>query len=535
MIEFTITDPKTGDTFAVQGPQGMTLEQAQAIFKQQADAGSLVGIRDGDIISAATQAAGGSVSAQAALVQSLGSATGKLPNSTNLNTISSSVGPGGISAAQQTQRALQGPIAGVASLTTGSSAAINAALTNPPLPNLGIIPGMSTITTEPLTGQFAQLGSIASTAVATLEKIISNVPLNGITTADFAKQASALESIGNLSRNNVTGLLAQSNKLVGQSAYQVSNSLGVGKYGLDARQLERAGYIKPGIASTFVNPTGDNLIDVLNSPTVWTGKNKIMNLVDLLSNANVQDKIQQSLMNAGLNDLAQLGVPVDKLLPVALAGLAINSAKSVAATVGWVTGSANLPQIPTVPGGDVKSAFDSAATNGAFAIKMTTDKIESALKQETDVIPAVNTVNADTVNAASARIIGNDKVSPVSNGGSTQGNIKLLTIFDWESDIVALLENLDTTILDYQKVATITQDQWNKLNSEFQVVRTEYTSKNINYQQEATDIVNLESNSTEKEFLLTIYQRIKTLQTKIEDYLKRFKLDITTLTNKIST
>ena len=535
MIEFTITDPKTGDTFAVQGPQGMTLEQAQAIFKQQSDAGSLVGIRDGDIISAVTQAAGGSVSAQAALVQSLGSTSGKLPPGTNLNTISSSVGPGGLSAAQQTQRALLGPIAGIASLTTGSSSAVNTALTFPPLPNLGMIPGTSNITTEPLTGQFAQIGSVANASVSTLEKIITNVPLNGITTADFAKQSSATESIGNLSRNNVTGLLAQANKLVGQSAYQVSNSLGVGKYGFDSNQLERAEYIKPGTTVAFVNLTGSNLIDVLGSPTVWTGKNKIMNLNDLLINANIQDKIQQNLMSTGLNTVAQLGVPVDKLLPVALAGLAINAAKSVEAAFAWVTGSFNLPQIPTVPGGDVKSAFDSAATNGAFAIKMTTDKIEAALKQETDVIPAVNTVNADTVNAASLRIIGNNKVSPVSNGGDTLGSIRLIAIFDWETDIVALLESLDTKILEYQKVATVTQDQWNKLNSEFQIVRTEYTSKNVNYQQEAADIINNESNSTEKEFLLTIYQRIKDLQTKIEDYLKRFRLDVTTFTSKIST
>lgn len=58
MSKFTFTTPD-GQTIEVEGPPGATLAQAQALFEQQVEAGSFVGITPGAIIDRATQAAAG--------------------------------------------------------------------------------------------------------------------------------------------------------------------------------------------------------------------------------------------------------------------------------------------------------------------------------------------------------------------------------------------------------------------------------------------------------------------------------------------
>jgi hypothetical protein len=127
--------------------------------------------------------------------------------------------------------------------------------------------------------------------------------------------------------------LAQASKLVGQGAGTISNALGVGKFGLDAPQLEKAGLVKPGTAAAFLAQGDNDLVSVLKSPTVWTGKEGVKSLDGLLSNTGLQDKVQQDLMKTGLNELKSVGIPTDKFSPQALSGLATNAAKSVTDTV----------------------------------------------------------------------------------------------------------------------------------------------------------------------------------------------------------
>jgi hypothetical protein len=80
----TVPNPQgTSSTFKVKGPPGLTAEQAFAIFKKQADTGSLVGFKPGDSLSAASQAADGLASAQAALQQAQGGVSGSLGSFTS--------------------------------------------------------------------------------------------------------------------------------------------------------------------------------------------------------------------------------------------------------------------------------------------------------------------------------------------------------------------------------------------------------------------------------------------------------------------
>jgi hypothetical protein len=394
------------ETFKIKGPPGMTYEQAKAVFDQQVNSGGLVGFKVGDTASAATQAAAGLASAQSQLTQGLASLSSKLPAGTNLNSLTASIGALGQGAGTQVASALRGGAAAFNSLTTGAggaTAAISAALSGT---GAGVsLPSTSAITGA-LTGAAARVGSLASTAVGTISGLIKGTPTSGINVADFAKQGPALTGLGSMSLPDVTSTLAQASKLVGQSADTISNAAGAGKFGLDASQLERWGLVKPGTAATFLAQGGNDLTSVLKSPTVWTGRDGVKSLDGLLGNEGLQNKIQQGLMTSGVADLKSLGIPTDKLTPQALSGLATNAAKSVPDTLNWAK---NTPGLPA----DIKSKFDAAAVNGAFAVNLAQTKIDPSMLQEYTPLAAEDTVNTATLEAAAKRIVGNAKVPSI--------------------------------------------------------------------------------------------------------------------------
>ena len=347
MSIFNFTNPVNGQLFEIKGPPGLSLDQAKAIFDKQVSAGSLVGFKKGDVLSAATQAVDGLAGAQAQLTQAV--------------------------------NGIGGDLAG--------------AIKN--------IPGVGDIA--------AQAQSVASKTLSGISSVINNLPVtNGINIADFAKQGAALVPIQGLDIPDVTAAMASASKLVGQASSAISDALGAGKFGFDASQLESAGVLKAGTAATYLKQGINSLTDVLKSPAVFTGKDGINNLDSLLSSVPKQDGIQQQLMSQGLNSVSQLGIPVDKLSTASLAGLANSAAKSISATLDWAQG---LP-LPA----DIKAELDTAARDGAFAVDFATFKVDDDMKAEITPLPAENTVDRQTVNAASKRIVGNDKVPEFSYG-----------------------------------------------------------------------------------------------------------------------
>ena len=454
-----------GQKFEVKAPTGATFEQAKAVFDQQTASGGLTGFRVGDVLSPATQAAGGLVAAQSQLTQGLASLTSRLPAGTNLNSLTASIGTLGQGAGTQVASALQGGAAAFNSLTTGAgggTAAISSALSGSStsiinrLTNSGLTSGSLT---GALTGAAARAGSLASTAVNTLSGLVKSTPTEGINAADFAKQGPALAGLGSMSLPDVTGALAQASKLVGQGASTISNALGAGKFGLDASQLERAGLVKPGTAAAFLAGGDSDLVSVLKSPTVWTGKDGVKGLDGLLGNSGLQDKVQQGLMKTGLNDLKSIGIPTDKLTPQALSGLATNAAKSVTDTANWAK---NVPGLPT----DIKAKFDATAVNGAFAVNLTQAKVDEPVLQETKPVAADNTVNSATVDAAAKRVTGDERVPQISGNNSASG-VAVFAFADFIKSLSTSFSALKTKINSInQEYQTITQEQWNLLNSE---------------------------------------------------------------------
>jgi hypothetical protein len=177
----------TSSVFSVKGPEGLTREQAFAIFKKQADTGSLVGFKPGESLSAASQAADGLASAQAALQQAQGSLAGALGNVGSvapLGSISTALGAAGGAGGGS----LASTAAGLTAAIGPAVSAISGALSK--------IPGAASAG-QPLVNAAVIQGSTAVSSIQTINKTITNFPItNPINTADFTKVASGITGAG---------------------------------------------------------------------------------------------------------------------------------------------------------------------------------------------------------------------------------------------------------------------------------------------------------------------------------------------------
>lgn len=471
MAGFTFNLPN-GQPFEIKGPPGLNFDQAKAIFDKQAASGSLVGLKPGDVLSASTQAQAGLQSAQAAVGQALSGVIGSLgagiPGATGiLGSVSKNLASVG--------GALSGSLsAGV----TGLTGAIGPAVSN--------LQGA-------LTGAAGTNGSFATTAIGTLNKALSSVPGGAtINTADFAKQIPALGSIGNLSVPDVTGVMAQAKNLIGQATDKLSNLKGAGSFGLDASQLEKAGIFKPG-TSALADIKNASLSDLFKSASSFTGKLGIKSGADLLANAPAQAQIQQDLMVKGLAGLSTLGVPTGALSAPALGAVSLLAAKSVSNAAAWLKGAPAAAGVPTsaataaaaiAPG---VSNADAASTT-AYAVRYTEQKVPEVFKAEVTPVPAENTVNRETLNAATTRVLGNDKIPAPSYTrsagvlGSDTARAALL------AELQAASDDIDSTFKQFQAASeklkvlenqqVISQQQFDAFRAEFNQVKETAIQKN---------------------------------------------------------
>lgn len=502
-------------TFAIKGPPGLTREQAFAIFKKQADTGGLVGFKPGETLSAATQAADGLAGAQAMVSQAqsgltgslnVGSftaglsssgvdlATGRIPSvdaafarggvnggagafNSVLGSVASGLGASG--------GALNGSLAGIA---PGLTAAVGPAVTSVTR-SLGGTAGSSQLGAA-LVGASGAQGSVAVASIQTINKTITGLTVTSpINTADFSKiagginPAGALAGLGPMSVPEVNGVLAQAKNLVNQASSVLSNDKGLGSFGLDAGQLETAGYVKPGTKALLASGLS-TFSSLAKSPAVWTGKDGIKSAADLLKNEPKQSQIQQDLMAKGVAGLAAVGVPVKNLSSQGLAGMALNAAKDLPSAEAFVKG---LP-IPGDATGSVQAAYSSAVRDGAFAVNLVQTKIPAEFKQQDVPVPAANTVNRATLDAASTRVIGDDKVpTPNYTASSVSSTVDSSFYVEKAKEFLnqnllpfgSKLQALDSKVTAAQNQQNITQAQYNALSAEADAIRSDYNVNGI--------------------------------------------------------
>jgi len=198
--------------------------------------------------------------------------------------------------------------------------------------------------------------------------------------------------------------------------------------------------------------TSNNFVDVLKSPSVWTGKDGVTSASDILTNPALQDKIQFGLMKSSFDTMVQTGqiitpgtdatAPIGQIFNAAngglssattalsslststlagipnnlssltsgtadLGGLLANASKfGVGPATDWAKGA--LPSIDT---GSIKTQMDSLAKQGQFAVNFSDFKLPAAVA---GVVPAPGfegTIDRATLNSAFTKLVGSNKIS----------------------------------------------------------------------------------------------------------------------------
>jgi hypothetical protein len=193
---------------------------------------------------------------------------------------------------------------------------------------VGFVPGQSKSGTQTAAVKFALSRLDRGTAGVDDQVILSvinglptisgipnlvNVPLeNPITQANIvnigANSTFTPAAIGPLNASQVQGLLAQVANFTNQAADTITQTNGVGIYGLFCEQLEQAGYVKPGTYLQFIAVDPADFVTTMNSPGIWTGLNGIYSLDDFLNSLADQNTAQSTLMQNGYESLTATGV-----------------------------------------------------------------------------------------------------------------------------------------------------------------------------------------------------------------------------------
>jgi hypothetical protein len=255
--------------------------------------------------------------------------------------------------------------------------------------------------------QAAALTKQLSGAINLPTKIGAVIP-NAISVSDIVNTKISAQSIGSIASNQIQGLVAQTAASVNQAATAITNVKGLGKFGLDANQLQLSGLIKPGIADQ-IKLVPDKFKEILSSPTSWTGKLGAVNLDSVLNNSALQARVQQGLMNANFDQLKQLGTIKGTEIASQLGPLLNTATKFGAATAtAWLNGKAP---------GDLVNQMNNFATSAQFSQAFA--EVNAAIAGggnplQAGVVAAkgfANTVNRTNLDQAVKAIIGNPKIT----------------------------------------------------------------------------------------------------------------------------
>jgi len=246
MSKFSFTSPD-GQIFEVLGPPGATEAQARAIFEQQTKSGGLAGLRPGDVISAATQAATG-------LRSALSQVGIKLPSSIDQ------------SFAQLRNVQLTNPMSAADFVKQAA-------------PNFSLGP-LSNADVQGLLSQAAAQTAQLATAVTTDKGI-----------GKFGLDISKLENTGFVKPGT-----AQSYALAPAPA-------------VSQRDIDEAGKINAeGGDVTPEQVARNRQLTSFLTPSVFTGKNGVASLQTVLSNEAVQNSIQGTVLKQSYDLLTRTGI-----------------------------------------------------------------------------------------------------------------------------------------------------------------------------------------------------------------------------------
>ena len=290
-----------------------------------------------------------------------------------------------------------------------------------------------------LSSAIAQIGPASFAQAQQLGSAINLPDLRGmpipnpIGVSDFVKTTVSQQNIGAINPAQIQGLIAQTSTSVGQAASAITNTKGLGKFGLNADQLQLSGLIKPGLAEQ-INLDPSKFTSILSSPTSWTGKSGATDLTSVLGNERLQTTVQQGLMKVNFDQLKQVGAISGTEAASQLGPLLNNATKfGLGNATEWLKTAPSLGSLGSLVSGSGISGLLAGAAGGAPAalISQMNNFAKSAEfaqafaglnadisgggnPLEAGVQAAkgfTNTVNRSNLNEAVKKVIGNSKIS----------------------------------------------------------------------------------------------------------------------------
>jgi hypothetical protein len=242
------------------------------------------------------------------------------------------------------------------------------------------------------------------TGIPSLTNIPLTNPINESNIVSIKGDDLGLNGVGPLDPYQVQKLLAQVANLVDQESDQISLNKGIGRYGFTAYALEEAGYVKPGTSLRFFAVDPEDFISVMSSPSVWTGKDGVYGLSELLDDALLQNQIQVQLMQQGYDQLLSEGV------------ISQPSTPSVQVSKGQVYTTGGLQSIQALASAALFGNLNRLSTNIANGILQNSQIPGTVLNR----LLNVNNINLST--------IGSGAVNSLSAGLGNLGNLARLNV-----------------------------------------------------------------------------------------------------------
>ncbi len=273
--------------------------------------------------------------------------------------------------------------------------------------------GVNTSTNLASTSETVPLDKKTQDAVDNTEK----TEIKKIEKGDYEAQDPAKSNVGKIAPEKVTGMLAQASKEVPQGFNEISNTVGVGKFGFSAPELETAGFLKPGTSDFFLKDATSNLNTVLSSSSVWSGNQGINGVSDFLNNEAIQDLTKTDLFTKGLNSLQNAGIVTGLENEADLAGLVSGASKfGVDAVKKWTQGSAILGKTfnGANSGNITAGQMNELVKGGQYAVNLTAQKISSEIQGfTTGTLGATGTVIRKEIDTAVQSVIASQKVTGI--------------------------------------------------------------------------------------------------------------------------
>ncbi len=209
-----------------------------------------------------------------------------------------------------------------------------------------------------------------------------------------------------LEKSIFQSITAQQSKLLDQTKDAITEK-GLGKFGIQPKQLELLGYIKPGLLD--LNAPMNIIKDKLSDPAVFTGINNINSLDDILGSEILQENLVAEGMEYTENLLKQSGI--------------LTGAESVADTATMLGSSMvatgdEIVNIVNGQGDEIKEAAILAAGKASqFATSLAEGPGKEVIKlvtSDTGVAKVVNSIE-DAIDLSGIKqemnnLIGNPKV-----------------------------------------------------------------------------------------------------------------------------